>query len=342
MDYNASLVDGRGLLVTDTSDGQDWDYYDGNKTGEVTAYNDIYYQTLLDAASMADALGRHGQAVVYRQEAANLRTNIDRYLFDPSSGLYILSNQLPTSVAQDGNALAVLDGVAPANEDASILATLETALPSTPYGPESFSTNAGYRAAVSPFVTDEEVQALFANGDTGSAMSLLRTLWGYMDAPGPDDSGADWELVGADGTPGFGAETSLAHGWASGATADLSAYVVGVLPSTAGFRTWSVKPHTGSLSWVEGDVPTPHGTIDVRWAQDPTSGRLALQVTAPTGTRGTISVPVPRSGAVVTVRSSGAGTTPHSTRVVTAPAGTSYLPFVEAGGPTYDIEVVPR
>ena len=212
----------------------------------------------------------------------------------------------------------MLDGVAPASVDAAILATLEEALPSTPYGPESFSTNAGYRAAVSPFVTNEEVQALFTNGDTASALGLLRTLWGYMDSPGPDDSGADWELVGADGTPGFGAETSLAHGWSSGATADLSAYVVGVLPSTAGFRTWSVKPHTGSLSWVEGDVPTPHGPIDVRWAQDPRSGRLALQVRAPAGTRGTISVPVPRSGAVVTVRSSGSAspapdTGPHGT-----------------------------
>ena len=66
--YNQSLVDGRGLLVTDASDGKDWDYYDGAKSGEVTAYNDIYFETLTDAALLADALGMPAQAATYRQK----------------------------------------------------------------------------------------------------------------------------------------------------------------------------------------------------------------------------------------------------------------------------------
>ena len=298
--YNESMVDGRGLLVTNDDDGMDWDYYDGNKTGEVTAYNDIYYQTLTSAASMADALGLSVEAYVYRQEASSLRTAINEYLFDSSTGLYVLSNLHPAAVAQDGNSLAVLFGVAPEQKDATILGTLSKALcPRRRTAQSHSATNAGFRAAVSPFVTNEEVEALFATDDTAAATSLLQTLWGYMDAPGPDDTGADWELVGTNGSPGFGDATSLAHGWASGATADLSSYVLGVEPSTAGFQTWSVEPHPGSLSWVEGDVPTPHGTIDVRWAQDQSSGRFALQVTAPARTTGTISVPVPRSGAVI-------------------------------------------
>jgi alpha-L-rhamnosidase len=339
--YNESLVDSRGLLVTNGNDGMDWDYYDGSKTGEVSAYNDIYYQTLVSAASMADALGRATQADAYRQEATNLRTAINEYLLDPSTGLYAVSNLQPAAVAQDGNSLAVLFGIAPKEKDPTILDALAKALPSTPYGPLPFSSNAGFRAAVSPFVTNEEVEALFATGDSAPAISLLRTLWGYMDAPGPDYSGADWELVGADGSPGFGDATSLAHGWASGATADLSSYVLGVTPSTAGFRSWSVKPYPGTLSWAEGNVPTPHGTIGVRWAQDHSSGRFALQVSAPNSTRGTISVPVPRSGAVVTVRSVKAGRGPHQ-RVVSSPAGASYVAVSVTGGAIYDFDVVPR
>ena len=93
-----------------------------------------------------------------------------------------------------------------------------------------------------PFVTTEEVAALFTTGATTQATALMRTLWGYMDRPGPDATGADWETVGADGAPAFGASTSLAHGWSSGATADLSSYVLGVQPSTPGFQTWSVTP----------------------------------------------------------------------------------------------------
>jgi alpha-L-rhamnosidase len=340
--YDASLVDSRGLLVTDASDGQDWDYYDGSKSGEVTAYNDIYYRTLTDAASLADALGLGPQSAAYGEAAANLRSAINRYLFDPATGLYSVSNLQPGAVAQDGNALAVLFGIAPKANDTTVLAALRRTLPSTPYGPEPFTANAGYQGGVSPFVTTEEVAALFATGATATATALVRRLWGYMDDPGPDATGADWELVGADGSPGFGAETSLAHGWSSGATADLSSYVLGVQPSTAGFRTWLVVPHPGSLSWVEGNVPTPHGPIEVRWAQDHSSGRFALQVTAPKGTRGSISVPVPASGARVTVSGSTTAPAHRSSRSILTAAGSTHLALTVAGGQTYRIDVVPR
>ncbi len=235
----------------------------------------------------------------------------------PLEGLYVVSNLKPAAIAQDANSLAVVYGVAPAGHDVAILHALYKALPSNKFGPLPYSANSGYRVAVSPYVTDQEVQASFAAGDTGPAMSILQTTWGHMIAPGPDFTGADWELVGANGDPGFGSFTSLAHGWASGATADLSAYVLGVQPSSAGYRTWLVQPHPGSLSWVEGDVPTPMGTIAVRWAQDDVTGRLALLVSAPLGTNGTISVPVPKSGAVVTVRFAGFGKSRQSQRSFT-------------------------
>jgi alpha-L-rhamnosidase len=340
--YDASLVDSHGLLVTNAGDGQDWDYYDGSKLGEVTAYNDIYYRTLNSAVTLADALGLGSQGAGYADAAATLRAAINRYLFDPATGLYSVSNLQPGAVAQDANSLAVLFGVAPKADDATVLAALRRTLPSTRYGPLPFTANAGYRAAVSPFVTNDEVAALFTTGATATATALVETLWGYMDGPGPDATGADWELVGAHGLPGFGDSTSLAHGWSSGATADLSSYVLGVQPSTAGFRTWLVEPHPGSLSWVEGNVPTPHGTIDVRWAQDLPSGRFALQVTGPKGTSGTISVPVPRSGARVTVSRPTTRRNHASTRTMATAAGSTHLALTVAGGVTYDIDVVPR
>ena len=337
--YNASLVDGRGLLVTNSDDGQDWDYYNGSHAGAVTYYNDIYFETLTDAALMADALGQSHQASSYRQEAGSLRTAINRNLFDPSTGLYVLSDQQPAAVPQDGNSLAVLFGVAPTGQDPAILAALAKTLPSTPYGPLAFTADAGLQNGVSPFVTNDEVRALFFSGDTASALSLLQRLWGYMDAPGPDYTGTDWELVGPNGAPGFGDETSLAHGWSSGVTADLSSYVLGVQPTTAGFDIWSVDPHPGSLSWAEGDVPTPHGTIEVRWARQPSSGRFALQVTAPGRTTGTLIVPVPRTGAVVTVVTTKAPAGRRSKKAITVAPGALSVPVSVVGGATYDVYV---
>ena len=86
MAFDQSMVDSRGLLVANSSDGLDWDYYDGPKVREVTAYNDIYYEMLVDAATTADALGLRSLAANYGQEANALRSAINRYLFDPSTG----------------------------------------------------------------------------------------------------------------------------------------------------------------------------------------------------------------------------------------------------------------
>ena len=340
--YDQSLVDSRGLLATDTSDGRDWDYYDGAQSGEVTAYNDIYYETLNDASGLADALGMPAQAAILSQKSNLLRSAINRYLFNPKEGLYVVSNRKPQAIAQDANALAVLYGVAPAGQGGAIMRALYKALPSSKFGPLPYSANAGYRVDVSPYVTDQEVQASFAAGDTGPALSILQTTWGHMIAPGPDATGTDWEIVGAKGNPGFSSFTSLAHGWSSGATADLSAYVLGVQPASAGYRTWLVQPHPGWLAWVEGNVPTPKGTIAVRWAQDRTDSRFALLVSAPSGTNGTISVPVPKSGAVVTVGNRRAGQSGQHARTFTTPPGATSFPFQAIGGVTYHVDVMPK
>jgi alpha-L-rhamnosidase len=336
--YNRSMVDGRGLLATNNDNGMDWDYYDGPKAGEVTAYNDIYYGALTNAATMANDLGLHAQATSYRSEATTLRSAINQYLLNPQTKLYATSNLMPNTVAQDANALAVTDGVVDRGQGTSLLKALQLALPPTPYGPLPFTATTGYMAAISPFVTNEEVRAEFAQGDTASALSLLQELWGYMDSPGPDFTGADWELVGPTGAPGFGSYTSLAHGWASGATADLSQYVLGVQPSGPGYRAWLVQPHPGSLTWAEGNVPTPLGTIAVRWAQSPTSGAFSLQVSAPKGTAGNISVPVPTVGATVTITAVGNA---KVLRSIQTASGTTYQSINVPGGRAYHLNVVP-
>jgi alpha-L-rhamnosidase len=162
-----------------------------------------------------------------------------------------------------------------------------------------------------------------------------------MDATGPNDTGTDWELVAADGSPGFGAYTSLAHGWAGGATPDLSSYILGVQPVTAGYAIWTVHPHPGSLLWAEGDVPTPRGTIDVRWAQS-RGARFALEVSGPARTQGVIVVPVASIGATATVTSAGPGRNQRSRRVLTTTAGTSQLSIAISGGTTDEVEITPR
>lgn len=290
--YNASLLDGNGLLTTTTADGADWDFYDGNKTGEVTAYNLLYYRALLDGAQLATGAGQTAQAATYTQQAAALKTAINARLFNSATGLYRTSSTQTGSVAQDANALAVLYGVAPEANRAPILAALKSKLWTSPYGPLPFSADAGNRALVSPFVSGYELQARLANNDTAGAEQLLSNVWGHMITANGYAGATMWENVSAaDGTPGLGSGTSLAHGWSTAPTSALSGYVLGIQPTSPGYAAWSVQPHPGSLTWAEGQAPTPHGALQVSWAGQSGVGQFAMSVTAPSGTSGTVAVP---------------------------------------------------
>ncbi|MFC1408948.1 alpha-L-rhamnosidase C-terminal domain-containing protein [Streptacidiphilus sp. N1-12] len=328
--WNATQLDANGLFATKGGvDGADWDFYDSDKGGEVSAYNILYYKALVDGASLAAAAGDASAAATYTADAQALKTRINDRLYNPATGLYRISDTQPTGTAQDANALAVLWGVAPASQDAAILAKLKTELWTTPYGPLPYSRDAGYSELISPFVSGFELQARLATGDTADAEALLDTEWGHMIAPGPDQTGTLWENISStDGTPGLGAGASLSHGWSTAPTSALSGYVLGVQPATAGFATWTVQPHPGDLAWSQGRVPTPHGDIDVRWtAQQPGHG-FSLTVTAPRSTSGTIAVPVSGGNPVVTVNGRTVwrhGAFTPAAGVTAAHAGSGYL-----------------
>ena len=75
---------------------------------------------------------------------------------------------------------------------------------------------------------------------------------------------------------------SLCHGWASGPTAWLSEYVLGVQVVEPGFRKVRIRPQLGDLAWAEGTYPTPHGLIRVRHERDE-DGAVRTEYTVPEG-----------------------------------------------------------
>lgn len=289
--WNAGLLDGNGLIATGSGNNADWDFYDSGKNGEVTAYNVLYYKSLLDGATLATASGDSADAAAYTNRAAALKTAINAHLYNSGNGLYYLSNADTTTVAQDANALAVLYGVAPASDVSTILSALKTDLWTTPYGPKPF-TGSTYADVVSPFISGYELDARLAANDTSDAEALLSAVWGHMAGPGPEQTGTTWENVsGTNGLPGIGSGTNLSHGWSTTPVSALSGYVLGVQPASAGFAAWSVKPHPGDLAYAQGSVPTPHGAIGVDWAGESGVHQFSMEVNAPSGTTGTVAVP---------------------------------------------------
>ncbi|MET0493454.1 MAG: alpha-L-rhamnosidase C-terminal domain-containing protein [Actinoplanes sp.] len=285
--WSAAQVGANGLFVTNNGNGADWDYYDGPKTGEVTAYNALYHQTLLDGARLASATGHPDLASQYTTRAAALKTAINARLFNAQTGVYELSDTVKGVIAQDANVLAIEFGVAPADKIPGILAKIKTGL-WTPSGPLPFSS--GYQNTISPFISGFELNTRFGAGDTADALNLLSRTWGSMIAPGDLYTGTFWENESVTGTQAS-SQTSMAHGWSAMPTSALSKYVLGIRPVEPGYKSWLVQPHPGDLAWTKGRAPTPYGPVTVAWSHENTSGHFAMRVQGPGATTGTVAVP---------------------------------------------------
>jgi hypothetical protein len=84
----------------------------------------------------------------------------------------------------------------------------------------------------------------------------------------------------------------LSHGWCSTPLVQMSARVLGVTPTSPGFKTVAIRPALCDLTWANGSVPTPHGDVAVSWALG--SDKLQMDVTVPEGVEADVTVPVAR------------------------------------------------
>lgn len=162
-------------------------------------------------------------------------------------------------------------------------------------GAHKFSTFYGY------YMLKAQAMA----GDYTNAINNMKTYWGGMLDLGAttfwEDFDIDWlnnaaridELtpagkVDVHRTYGDycykGYRHSLAHGWASGPTAWLSEYVLGVSIVEPGCKVVKIEPHLGDLTWVEGTVPTPQGVIKVRHDKQ-ADGTVRSKVEVPKGVK---------------------------------------------------------
>jgi alpha-L-rhamnosidase len=265
--------------------------------GKLTSVNAMYYEALLAAARLSDALGQQS-APTYRARAAQLRTAVHGQLWNPQRGVYDMSTTQRGFTTQDANVLAIVSGLATAEQTRSILAQLPGALAS-PYGALNVQAPfpRGFRPVVSPYMGGLQVKADFEAGRTANALGLLRREWGYMLDHGP--GGTTWERIPTHGR--LTRKSSAAHAWSTGATSALSRYVLGPAPTRPGWDRWQVKPHPGNVGWARGVAPTPHGPLRVRW--DQRGPRFRLVVSGPRRTRGSVWIPL--QGAARPVRRDG-------------------------------------
>ncbi|MEU8821559.1 alpha-L-rhamnosidase C-terminal domain-containing protein [Actinoplanes sp. NPDC048796] len=297
--YNDSFLTAGNLVVSD-----DRDYWQATQTGAVTKYSIDYYILLREFAWLERTVGSAALAAEHDAKAEAIKTAVNARLWNPALGAYGQSTDHPDVLVEDANALALQYGFVPAARQASVLRALKTLW--TPYGAilgPGLQDPTGH--TIEPFGNGMETAGRFAVDDTAGAFALMRRTWGPMvDKKHPLYTGGLWEFKNSEG--GVNRTTaSLAHGWAAAPTVQLTQQVLGISPDWPGYRTWSVQPRPGRLSWAQGVVPTAYGDIDARWTS--ARDKFTLRLSAPGSTSGTVAVPADRNDIVLV---DGRGTRP--------------------------------
>lgn len=138
-------------------------------------------------------------------------------------------------------------------------------------------------------------------GQYTEALNVIRRFWGGMLKMGATTFWEDFDMswmhdtnpIDEFGSPdkknihgdfgGYcypGYRCSLCHGWASGPTAWLSRYVLGIEIVEPGCKTLRIRPHLGDLQWAEGTFPTPYGVVKVRHERG-ADGKIITRVSKP-------------------------------------------------------------
>lgn len=263
-----------------------WTFVDW-ASGVITQSPEGYHAThlmiirgLREAVYLLREMGDNANADKYATWANTLTAAARQNYLDTATATY--GNRLQT------NAMAIYAGAAtPAQQDAIFQKILRADSPTWKMGTPYTNTDA---YAMTPYFGFYVLDNLGALGKTQEGVDLIRRYWGGMLGRGAttfwekfDPNFPDPKTV-LDNMPYI----SLCHGWSTGPTSYLSERVLGVRPTSGGFKTVSIAPFLGALQWAQGTVPTPQGSIGVR-ALKVGSGQN-ITVTLPPGVRAEVKL----------------------------------------------------
>jgi len=132
---------------------------------------------------------------------------------------------------------------------------------------KSVLMNKNIPGITTPYMRFYELEALCALGEQNYVLKEIKDYWGGMLKLGatsfweeynPSKSGTDH--LAMYGRP-FG--KSLCHAWGASPIYLLGKYYIGIKPVAPGYASYVAEPVLGGLQWMEGTVPTPHGSINL-------------------------------------------------------------------------------
>ena len=242
------------------------------RVGEKTMPNALFYRSLVCMSELGKVIG-DSRADEWAELAEVVREAINKYLWNDELGAYVDTIDRGC-VPQDGNAAALMFGVADNERAKRIMKALEK-YNHSPYGSTLLSEHRehtrGGDTVISPTTNGYEAEGRFLFGDADGAVDLIRRCYGTMLKKGAETF---WEFTHNDASTRW---IIPSHGWGGGCTYLLSAYVLGIRPEKPGYESLHFEPYGGFDSFA-GVVPTARGLVAVRCESTKNGKRYTVAV----------------------------------------------------------------
>jgi alpha-L-rhamnosidase len=232
-----------------------------------TVVNAFHLRALQEMSELAQALGKTQEAASFSEQEKTEQATFQKKLFDPARGLY--RDGVGTDHASlHANLFPLAFGLVPADNRPHIAKWL---------------VSRGMAASV--YAAQYLLQALFDNGEDAAALALMTApgdrSWRHM-----VDSGATitWEAWDQKYKP----NQDWNHAWGAAPANLLPHYVLGAQPLSPGWSRALIQPHPGTLTSVEGRMPTPRGELSVSWKQEK---NFTLKLTLPADMTAKVELP---------------------------------------------------
>ncbi len=244
----------------------DWtfiDWSDIDKTGAVAAEQMLCIKAYESLGRIAEVVGE--SSAEWFEKSAQMKQKIDKFFWDTEKGAYIDSySSGRRNVTRHANIFAIMFDIADEEQTECIV--------------KNVIKNNSITKITTPYFEGYELDVLAKLGDFKFIEDMLDSYWGGMIRLGattiwegydPTQSGARhyqmyWQRY----------DKSLCHAWGSTPIYLFGRYYLGVYPTSPAYETFSVEPHLGGLSEIDGIVPICGGEVKVKL------NKASLSVTA--------------------------------------------------------------
>lgn len=209
-----------------------------------TVENAFHLRALALMAELALALNQTKDAENFAARERDAQIAFQEKLFDATQGLY-RDGEGTDHCSSHANLFPLAFGLVPTEHRAQIARWLG---------------NRGMRCSV--YAAQYLLEGLFENDASAKAIALMTApgdrSWRHMVESGTTITWEAWDQR-------YKPNQDWNHAWGTAPANLLPRFVLGAQPLTPGWKCALVRPHPGPVANAEGKVPTPLGSIFVKW-----------------------------------------------------------------------------